>query len=172
MAPCAATLKTHSPNSVQFSKISRFEAVQKSRDCMLQHPLIRRQAIRNRSSYCCVAQAPLVSEPDVGTLFTPLQLISHSRYPLVADLLFVAHHHTTVPAPMPCARVCNQVSRGAFLRSPCRSQGRRVVSAQAQTADGPVLAIVGVTGAVGQEFLQVRPPTPTITLVVNTTLIL
>jgi hypothetical protein len=35
---------------------------------------------------------------------------------------------------------------------------RRNVAVQAQTSDGPVLAIVGVTGAVGQEFLRVRPP--------------
>ena len=28
----------------------------------------------------------------------------------------------------------------------------------AKTADGPVLAIVGVTGAVGQEFLRVGTP--------------
>jgi hypothetical protein len=33
---------------------------------------------------------------------------------------------------------------------------QRRVAAAAKTSDGPRLAIVGVTGAVGQEFLRVR----------------
>lgn len=35
---------------------------------------------------------------------------------------------------------------------------RRNVAVNAKTADGPRVAIVGVTGAVGQEFLKVRTP--------------
>ena len=35
-------------------------------------------------------------------------------------------------------------------------QGGRAVLAHAKKADGPRLAIVGITGAVGQEFLRVR----------------
>lgn len=38
----------------------------------------------------------------------------------------------------------------------CRSSRQRVAVVQAKkTADGPSIAVVGVTGAVGQEFLQV-----------------
>jgi aspartate-semialdehyde dehydrogenase len=38
-----------------------------------------------------------------------------------------------------------------------RPSRQRVAVVQAKkTADGPTVAIVGVTGAVGQEFLQVR----------------
>ncbi len=51
--------------------------------------------------------------------------------------------------------------RGDQLQQRCR--GSRVVTRRqclrvqaAKTADGPSLAIVGVTGAVGQEFLRVR----------------
>jgi len=36
------------------------------------------------------------------------------------------------------------------------SRPQRAVAARAKTADGPQVAIVGVTGAVGQEFLKVR----------------
>ena len=41
----------------------------------------------------------------------------------------------------------------------CRSCHRLAVHA-AKTAEGPTVAIVGVSGAVGQEFLRVRPPLP------------
>jgi len=37
-----------------------------------------------------------------------------------------------------------------------RSSARRLVVKAAKVADGPKIAIVGVTGAVGQEFLRVR----------------
>jgi aspartate-semialdehyde dehydrogenase len=40
-------------------------------------------------------------------------------------------------------------------RSSSRRNIRHVVKAS-KTADGPKIAIVGVTGAVGQEFLKVR----------------
>ena len=44
--------------------------------------------------------------------------------------------------------------------APCRAPrhapaARRAASVAAKKADGPVVAIVGVTGAVGQEFLKV-----------------
>lgn len=58
---------------------------------------------------------------------------------------------------MSCARLSSRVSGRASARSPCKVFGTRAVLAQAQKDDGPVLAIVGVTGAVGQEFLKVRP---------------
>ena len=48
----------------------------------------------------------------------------------------------------------------AQLSSPaaCRSRisANRLVVRAAKVADGPKIAIVGVTGAVGQEFLRVR----------------
>lgn len=37
------------------------------------------------------------------------------------------------------------------------SRAHTCVVRAAKTADGPKIAIVGVTGAVGQEFLRVRP---------------
>lgn len=41
------------------------------------------------------------------------------------------------------------------IRSSGRSRQRVALVQAKKTADGPSLAIVGVTGAVGQEFLQV-----------------
>ena len=38
---------------------------------------------------------------------------------------------------------------------PCRQHKRALTVQAARTADGPSVAIVGVTGAVGQEFLRV-----------------
>lgn len=47
--------------------------------------------------------------------------------------------------------------RQARASAPLRaSRSRAVVVRAAKSANGPRLAIVGVTGAVGQEFLQVR----------------
>lgn len=52
----------------------------------------------------------------------------------------------------------SQIRAKAFIARPCRSgrlpRGLQLVQA-AKTADGPSVAIVGVTGAVGQEFLRV-----------------
>ena len=41
---------------------------------------------------------------------------------------------------------------------PCRQHRRALRVQAAKTADGPSVAIVGVTGAVGREFLRVRIP--------------
>ena len=50
----------------------------------------------------------------------------------------------------------------ARLQHGCCRGGRalRLQASARKTSDGPSVAIVGVTGAVGQEFLQVSPPRP------------
>lgn len=47
-----------------------------------------------------------------------------------------------------------QVSRSGVR--PTRASRRVLVAKAAKTANGPRVAIVGITGAVGQEFLTVR----------------
>lgn len=51
-----------------------------------------------------------------------------------------------------------RVGGGAAARAGAVSRRPAVVVQAKKTPDGPSLAIVGVTGAVGQEFLQVCPP--------------
>jgi len=51
-------------------------------------------------------------------------------------------------------RAPTQLSSPAACRS--RISANRLVVRAAKVADGPKIAIVGVTGAVGQEFLRVR----------------
>ena len=55
-----------------------------------------------------------------------------------------------------------QLRGGARVQSPAprvaRAGGRgRLACGAKLTKDGPVVAIVGISGAVGQEFLQARP---------------
>jgi aspartate-semialdehyde dehydrogenase len=47
---------------------------------------------------------------------------------------------------------------GNAARNTRASRQRVFVVKAAKTSTGPRIAIVGVTGAVGQEFLTVRPP--------------
>jgi aspartate-semialdehyde dehydrogenase len=54
---------------------------------------------------------------------------------------------------------CQSRAQARLVRSSGRSRQRVAVVQAKKTADGPSIAIVGVTGAVGQEFLQVSSPT-------------
>jgi len=57
------------------------------------------------------------------------------------------------------ARSPRAASAAAAGSAPSRPVRARAVAVRAgKTADGPRIAIVGVTGAVGQEFLTVRGP--------------
>ncbi len=52
-----------------------------------------------------------------------------------------------------------QLTRSQVARSgvrPTRASRRVLVAKAAKTANGPRIAVVGITGAVGQEFLTVR----------------
>jgi aspartate-semialdehyde dehydrogenase len=53
---------------------------------------------------------------------------------------------------------CQSRAQARVVRSCGRSRQRVAVVQAKKTADGPSIAIVGVTGAVGQEFLQVSSP--------------
>ena len=57
---------------------------------------------------------------------------------------------------MNASRMQQRAPSAGITQSKCSHSCRRNVAAAAKTDSGPRLAIAGITGAVGQEFLRVR----------------
>lgn len=82
---------------------------------------------------------------SIAALFCHLQLTPVAAHPMSQSSV-----HGSLQSPS--SILCKRRSR------PCRQRRGASRVQAAKTADGPSVAIVGVTGAVGQEFLRVKPP--------------
>ena len=85
--------------------------------------------------------------PEIG-------LRKNKEKPLVSEVMPVAARPLSGSSVHQSVQIRYHILQGRASR-PCR-QHRQVLRVQAaKKADGPSVAIVGVTGAVGQEFLRV-----------------